>query len=409
MIGIAVADLVIIAGRTLRMDTSEVLDLLDPAAAQQALAQARSVPAGAAPAKCAAALLDALLGHQPLTRGGRQVALAAMLQFLALNGWQLDPYPAGELVDVVARLSDGSWNAVKVSAWLEPRLSCSRSAVSDAKERSMRSRKVLGARLRKATARVQPRGMFTRFTGQAIRAVHLAQEESRLLRHNYVGTEHLLLSLLYQREGIAAEALQSLRVSREDVRGQVEEIIGIGESDPAPGHLPFTPRSKKVLELSLREALRLGHHQIGTEHMLLGIIREGEGLAAQILVRLGADLPAVSERVLAVLRANEEAGWPARAPHATSELVNVSDLLEEVRRDKEAAFSAALLDVASALRDRERDLLSEQGGLEQELISNGDLTALIAENRRLLADVDRLRDLLRMYGIEPDGGSARSA
>ena len=250
--------------------------------------------------------------------------------------------------------------------------------------------------------------MFERFTDRARRVVVLAQEEARMLNHNYIGTEHILLGLIHEGEGVAAKALESLGISLEAVRAQVEEIIGHGGQAPS-GHIPFTPRAKKVLELSLREALRLGHHQIGTEHMLLGIIREGEGLAAQILVRLGADLPAVSERVLAVLRANEEAGWPARAPHATSELVNVSDLLEEVRRDKEAAFSAALLDVASALRDRERDLLSEQGGLEQELISNGDLTALIAENRRLLADVDRLRDLLRMYGIEPDGGSARSA
>ncbi|HEX7993812.1 MAG TPA: Clp protease N-terminal domain-containing protein, partial [Streptosporangiaceae bacterium] len=289
MIWLGVADLVIVAGRTLRMDTSEVLDLLDPAAADQALAQARSVGTGAEPATCATALLEALLIHQPLPRGGRKVALAAMLQFLALNGWELDPYPASELAAVVTGLSDGSQNAAGVSAWLMSRLYPCRPAVSHAKETSMRSRIPLSARLRKATTRAQPKGMFTRFTGQAIRAVHLCQEEARLLRHAYIGTEHLLLSLLYQDEGIAAEALSSLGISREAVRGRVEEIVGIGAADPAPGHLPFTPRSKKVLELSLREAMRLGHHQIGTEHLLLGIIREGEGLAAQVLVRLGAD------------------------------------------------------------------------------------------------------------------------
>jgi prophage maintenance system killer protein len=409
MIGLGVADLVIIAGRTLRMDTNEVLDLLDPAAAEQALAQARSVSTRAEPAMCAAALLEALLIHQPLRRGGRQVALAVMLQFLAINGWELDPYPASQLAAVVTGLADGSQNVTGVSAWLASRLYPSSSAVSEVKETSMRSRIPLSARLRKATNRVQPKGKFTRFTGQAIRAVQLAQEEARLLRHNYIGTEHLLLSLLYQGEGIASEALESLRISREAARGQVEEIIGFGESAPAPGHLPFTPRSKKVLELSLREAMRLGHHQIGTEHLLLGIIREGEGLAAQVLVTLGADLPAASERVLAVLRAHEEAGWPTRTPHVANELENVSDQLAEVRRQKYAAFEADELDVAAGYRDRERDLLSDQGKLEHELTASGDLTALIAENRRLQADIDRLRDLLRMYGIEPDGGSARSA
>jgi prophage maintenance system killer protein len=409
MIGLGVADLVIIAGRTLGMDTSEVLDLLDSAAAEQALAQARSVGVGAPPAMCAAALLEAMLTYQPLGRGDRQLALAAMLQFLALNGWELDPYPASELAAVVTGLSDGSQSLSGVSAWLASRLYPSSPPVSEVKETSMRSRIPLPGRLRKATTRAQPRGMFTRFTGQAVRAVHLCQEEARLLRHAYIGTEHLLLSLLYQGEGIAAEALASLGISREAVRGQLEQIVGLGASDPAPGHLPFTPRSKKVLELSLREAMRLGHHQIGTEHLLLGIIREGEGMAAQVLVALGTDLPGARDRVLAVLHAHEEAGWPVRAPHVASELVNVSDRLAEVRRHKEAAFEAGELDVAAAFRDRERDLLSDQGRLEHELTASGDLTALIAENRRLLADVDRLRDLMRMYGIEPDGGSARSA
>jgi len=409
MIGLGVADLVIIAGRTLGVDPSEVLELLDPAAAEQALARAQPDSAGGEPASCAAALLEALLRHQLLSRGGRQVALAAMLQFLALNGWELDPYPASQLAAVVAGLADGSRDVEDVSAWLAPRLSRTSPMVRNPKETSMRSRVPLAARLKRATTRAQPKGMFTRFTGQAIRAVNLAQEEARLLRHAYIGTEHLLLSLLYQGEGIAAEAFQSLHVSRDDVLDQVMEIIGSGASDPPPGHLPFTPRSKKVLELSLREAMRLGHHQIGTEHVLLGIIREGEGVAAQILVNLGADLPVARELVLSVLRSHEKAAWPARAPHVASELVDVSDQLAEVRRQKESSFGIGDLDVAAALRNRERDLLSDQGMLEHELSASGDLAALIAENRRLLADVDRLRDLLRMYGIEPDGGSARSA
>jgi ATP-dependent Clp protease ATP-binding subunit ClpC len=122
--------------------------------------------------------------------------------------------------------------------------------------------------------RTQPKGMFHRFTDRARRAVHLAQEEARLLRHDYVGTEHLLLGLLYEGTGVAAKALESLGISREDVRGQVEEIIGRGQGSRS-GHIPFTARAKKVLEVSLREALALGHHYIGTERLLLGLLREG--------------------------------------------------------------------------------------------------------------------------------------
>jgi hypothetical protein len=408
MIELEVADLVVIAERTLRMNTSEVLDLLDPAAAEQALTVARPGCAGGEPAAPAAALLDALLRHRPVRRGGRQVALAATLQFLALNGWQLDPYPPDQLAAVVAELADGTRDVSSVSAWLKPRL-IRMPASPEMTETSMRPRVPLSTRLKKATTRVQPRGMFNRFTGQARRAVHLAQEEARLLRHSYVGTEHLLLALLYQGEGVAAEALQSLLISRENVRGQVEEIIGLGASPPAPGHLAVTPRFRKVLELSLREAMRLGHHQIGTEHVLLGIIREGKGLAAQILVRLGADLPGTRERVLALLQAQEEAESQARAPQVASELVDVSEQLTDVRRQKETAFADGQFGIAAVLRDRERDLLAEKASLELKLTASGELTALITENHRLLADADRLRDLLRQHGIEPDGGSARSA
>jgi len=130
--------------------------------------------------------------------------------------------------------------------------------------------------------------------------VVLAQEEARLLNHNYIGTEHILLGLIHEGEGVAAKALESLGISLEKVRQQVEEIIGAGQSPPS-GHIPFTPRAKKVLELSLREALQLGHNYIGTEHILLGLIREGEGVAAQVLVKLGADLGRVRQQVIQLL------------------------------------------------------------------------------------------------------------
>jgi ATP-dependent Clp protease ATP-binding subunit ClpC len=150
----------------------------------------------------------------------------------------------------------------------------------------------------------------------------LAQEEARMLNHNYIGTEHILLGLIHEGEGVAAKGLESLGISLEAVRSQVEEIIGQGQQAPS-GHIPFTPRAKKVLELSLREALQLGHNYIGTEHILLGLIREGEGVAAQVLVKLGADLSRVRQQVIQLLSGYQgkeavAAGGPAEGQPSTS-------------------------------------------------------------------------------------------
>ena len=142
--------------------------------------------------------------------------------------------------------------------------------------------------------------MFERFTDRARRVVVLAQEEARMLNHNYIGTEHILLGLIHEGEGLAAKALENLGISLNAVREQVTEIIGKGQQAPT-GHIPFTPRAKKVLEYSLREGLQLGHTYIGTEHILLGLIREGEGVAAQVLVKLGADLNKVRQQVIQLL------------------------------------------------------------------------------------------------------------
>ncbi|MFO7292970.1 MAG: Clp protease N-terminal domain-containing protein, partial [Acidimicrobiia bacterium] len=142
--------------------------------------------------------------------------------------------------------------------------------------------------------------MFERFTDRARRVVVLAQEEARSLNHNYIGTEHILLGLLNEGEGIAAKALESLGIGLDSVRDEVVKIIGPGQQSPT-GHIPFTPRAKKVLELSLREALQLGHNYIGTEHILLGLIREGEGVAAQVLQQLGAELQKVRQSVIQLL------------------------------------------------------------------------------------------------------------
>jgi ATP-dependent Clp protease ATP-binding subunit ClpC len=143
--------------------------------------------------------------------------------------------------------------------------------------------------------------MFERFTERARRVVVLAQEEARMLNHNYIGTEHILLGLIREGEGVAAKALESLGISLEAVRQQVEDLVGQGQQAPS-GHIPFTARAKEVLELSLREALQLGHEHIGTEHILLGLIREGDGVAAQVLVRLCPDLNRVRQQVIQLMR-----------------------------------------------------------------------------------------------------------
>jgi ClpA/ClpB-like protein len=196
--------------------------------------------------------------------------------------------------------------------------------------------------------------MFERFTDRARRVVVLAQEEARHLDHNYIGTEHILLGLIHEGEGVAARALTALDISLEAVRVQVEEIVGRG-SDAPGGHIPFTPRAKKVLELSLREALALGHNYIGTEHILLGLIREGEGVAAQVLVKEGGSLDRVRQAVVQLLagtsgleseqvagmsaRISQEqamsmvAGGPGVYREEPAELVRVVPVAREVHRE----------------------------------------------------------------------------
>jgi ATP-dependent Clp protease ATP-binding subunit ClpC len=168
--------------------------------------------------------------------------------------------------------------------------------------------------------------MFEKFTDKARRVVVLAQEEAKMLNHNYIGTEHLLLGLIHEGEGVAAKSLEALGISLDAVREQVQEIIGQGQQAPT-GHIPFTPRAKKVLELSLREALQLGHSYIGTEHLLLGLIREGEGVAAQVLTKLGADTNRVRQQVIQLLSGFQgkeavQVGGEANAPQKGSQILD---------------------------------------------------------------------------------------
>jgi ATP-dependent Clp protease ATP-binding subunit ClpC len=271
--------------------------------------------------------------------------------------------------------------------------------------------------------------MFERFTERARRAVVLAQEEARKLDHGYIGTEHLLLGLIHEGEGVAARALESLGISLKTVREQVVARVGRGQQPPS-GHIPFTKRAKQVLELSLRESRELGHGYIGTEHILLAIVREGNGVAAQVLTGLGASLDRVRQQVIELLRGHASEGqrsgpagdvqpdddfaawFEALGPRleAIERWVgmrpDVDDLdqdIARVRRDKEAAIDVQNFEDAVRLRDREKELIAEKDEREKGWAAG---PALADEVGRLRAEVNRLRAILRDHGLEPGDGAA---
>ncbi|MGV8849516.1 MAG: ATP-dependent Clp protease ATP-binding subunit [Propionibacteriaceae bacterium] len=253
--------------------------------------------------------------------------------------------------------------------------------------------------------------MFERFTDRARRVVVLAQDEARMLNHNYIGTEHLLLGLIHEGEGVAAKALESLGISLEAVREQVEEIIGHGQQAPT-GHIPFTPRAKKVLELSLREALQINHTYIGTEHILLGLIREGEGVAAQVLIKLGADLNRVRTQVLQLLsgfQAGKEAttaGAPEVGPQsATSKVLdqfgrNLTQAARENKLDPVIGREKEIERVMTVLSRRTKNnpvLIGEPGvgktaiveGLAQAIV-RGDVPETLRDKQMYTLDLGAL-------------------
>ena len=407
MITLEVADLVVIAGRTLGLDTGQVMDVLDATAAELALAQARQADDQRDLAGQAAVLLDALVRGQPLRRGNQQVALAAMLQFLALNGQEMDPDPPGPVAALVEGLAIGTLDTKTVAERLAPRLRPAGQPAARVKEAPMPGRPVrLAMRIKNATMRTAAPGH--------VRAVHRPGQAGhppgaggspaaapRLCEHRAPPAR-----LLYEGQGVAAKALEALGISREEARGQVEEITGRGQGS-RNGHLPFTPPAKKALELSLREALALGHTYIGTEHVLLGLLAEGDGVGAQVLTGLGADHARVREQVLDLLTGRS--GRADLRAELAADLAATAEELDQVRRQKEATFEAGDLDGAAALRDREQELRVGKLRLENLLTRGGDIQAVIAEIQRLHHEVDRLRDLLREHGIEPDGGTAQTA
>ena len=273
------------------------------------------------------------------------------------------------------------------------------------------------------------------FTPRAKKVLELSLREALQLGHNYIGTEHILLGLIHEGEVVAAKVLESLGISLEAVRQQVEEIIGQGGSSPS-GYIPFTPRAKKVLELSLRESLQLGHNYIGTEHILLAMLREGEGVAAQILVKLGADLKPVRQQVIQLLH-----GYPGKRPEGSAAVPRergvppqiaarlneiesrlsaveqragtgpdtgeLDQQIEQARRDRQAAVDAQEYERAASLRDREKDLLAQQASRQQQwAATHPDLPSLAEKLRQLGDEIGRLRALLREHGIGPKDGAA---
>jgi ATP-dependent Clp protease ATP-binding subunit ClpC len=276
-------------------------------------------------------------------------------------------------------------------------------------------------------ARKAALSMFERFTDRARRVVVLAQEEARMFNHNYIGTEHILLALIREGGGVAAQALESLGITEAAARQQVEEIIGRGQQDPPRGHIPFTPRAKKTLQLSMREAIALGHAYIGTEHILLGLVRVGEGPAVQVLNALGVDPNGVRQQVIQLVsarRVQEEPGtrratgkgkrkllselrgrldsldWRLSVLEqrvgTAPDLAQLDQEITQVRRDKESAIDAQDFENAAVLRDREQRLLGDKAARQQEWAALPSLSD----------EVERLRDLLRRHGIDPQDGAA---
>jgi len=281
-------------------------------------------------------------------------------------------------------------------------------------------------------------GMFEMFTDRARRVVVLAQEEARMLNHNYIGTEHLLLGLIHQDEGVAAQALESMGIGLVAIREQVEQVAGGGQQATS-GHIPFTPHAKNALELARRESNDLGHGFIDTEHLLLGLIREGHGVAAQVLGRSGADLSRVRQEVIKLRPGRSWRGVSGAAPRlgkrgrartidealaymgsvdqrlaAIERWVGmtpgVDDLeheLAHVRGEKESAIDSQDFETAAALRDKEKDLIASKGSREQEwAAAAADRLPVAQELGQVKAELERLRAVLRQHGIDPEDGAA---
>jgi prophage maintenance system killer protein len=389
--------LVVVAGRALGQDAPAVLDMLDVGAAEAALAEAESPAAGDAPAERAAALLGALVRHRPLPHGNDRAAVLATVIFLAVNGWQVDLEPAEDTAAVVAGLAAGRRSATDLAAWLAPRISAYREPAllpSPAKEAPMHG---WLPNLRR-TSRRKGDLMFRRFSPRAREVIISAQQEARALHHGFTGTEHLLLGLLRDRDGVAGRTLHVLGISPEAAREQVLDIIGEGQAEVA-GHIPLTPRSKKVLELAVQEAVRLDHLHVGTEHILLGLVREGDGVGWHVLHRLGLTVPRVRDQVLQLVSQDRQPPSHVITPPG---IRDYDTRIELARQAKDAALDATDLDRAAAARESENELLAARDRLIAQWSAGVDLPTLGRELDWLRDEVNRLQGLLLRHGVEPE-------
>jgi prophage maintenance system killer protein len=389
--------LVVVAGRALGQDAPAVLDLLDVGAAESALAEAESPAAGDAPAERAAALLGALVRRRPLAHGNDQAAVLATVIFLAVNGWQVDLEPAEDTAAAVAGLAAGRRSATDLAAWLAPRISAYREPAllpSPAKEAPMHG---WLPNLRR-TSRRKGDLMFRRFSPRAREVIISAQQEARALHHGFTGTEHLLLGLLRDRDGVAGRTLHVLGISPEAAREQVLDIIGEGQAEVA-GHIPLTPRSKKVLELAVQEAVRLDHLHVGTEHILLGLVREGDGVGWHVLHRLGLTVPRVRDQVLQLVSQDRQPPSHVITPPG---IRDYDTRIELARQAKDAALDATDLDRAAAARESEKELLAARDRLIAQWSAGVDLPTLGRELDWLRDEVNRLQGLLLRHGVEPE-------
>jgi prophage maintenance system killer protein len=378
VIHLDLAGVLAVAAQVLDRGSADVVGRANLDAIGSTLAEAKLAGESGDVADVAAVLLGGLVRHRPFDTRNRAVALVATLHFLSLNGWDLYLLPVKEIDHLLDRSAAGM-PAYELSTEIRARLqSHITEATPDVAEvipeigeavsyppEEVHER--LAAELRQMeedllSGRKEPT-LFEQFTDRARRAVVVAQEEARKLGHNYIGTEHLLLGLIHVEEGVASKAVKSFGISAAAVRAQVIEIVGEGSQAPT-SHIPFTPRGKKILELALRESLQLGHKYIGTEHILLGLIREGEGVAAQVLVKLGADLGRLRQQVIQLLGKG----------------VGADDLpLEGASHTGRRGLIVRELIVVLDENDRLR-----------------------AETEHLAAEVSRLRDLLRQHDIDPD-------
>jgi hypothetical protein len=360
-------DVLAIAARVLRCSSEDAVRRTDLDAVDRVLADVRRI---SGLAEAAAVLLIGLVRARAFDGANRVVTMAVVLQFTALNQSDLRLKPVEEVDELLDRIAADEVSLAAVADFVRERLTPERLTAEDLQEQ-LRMDLLLEDEVKNLVFSAEDGllwrgpGMFERFTDRARRAVVLAQEEARMLDHNFIGTEHVLLGIIHEGEGLGAKILAGLGVSAPAVRDLVVEIIGRGTGSGG-GTIPFTPRAKSTLEHAYQEARRHGADHLGTEHLLLGLLRDGEGVAAQILMKLGNELDDVRREV------HQRIDRRQRSESA------VSDYLTDESASDWTSYG------------RRHHLLYE-------------LNALLDENERLHEQVAALRALLRRHDIDPDG------